>query len=228
MDTKRNGKKATPVSLFTLIELLVVIAIIAILASMLLPALSKARAAAQQTKCLSNIKQCGLGMTMYVNDCDGWLPQIFDANWSSWVQIFKDQGFLPKAALSCPTVSVPNLEVTTSNFYGMQISYQNRKYDAVTAKFPPSNTAYVFDSANTDDSSIQWWYVYASNGVANEGTVMLRHRERSSALYFDGHATSADKNELSNLNSRIYDAEWNVIPYIVSGMDSAGRKINFL
>src|SRR6202011_6192032 len=59
---------------FTLIELLVVIAIIAILAAILFPVFAQAREQARKAVCLSNCKQIGLGMMMYVQDYDETYP----------------------------------------------------------------------------------------------------------------------------------------------------------
>jgi prepilin-type N-terminal cleavage/methylation domain-containing protein len=68
---KNNHKTAAG---FTLVELLVVMAVIAVLAALLLPALSRAKAKAQRTACLNNLRQINLGVRMYSNDAGDATP----------------------------------------------------------------------------------------------------------------------------------------------------------
>src|SRR5262245_54302020 len=75
-----GGRRSDPNGGFTLIELLVVIAIIAILASLLLPALTKAKEQGSRARCISNVKQILLATHMYVTDNNDWMPYT---SWSS-------------------------------------------------------------------------------------------------------------------------------------------------
>ena len=113
---------------FTLVELLVVIAIIAILASLLLPALGRAREAGKRVACASNIRQVLYGLHLYSEDHDGrFLPQYQTASSQTYYPTFVDPRILDYGVslqvLGCPSGAVArDTPFTDSNWRGPYIS----------------------------------------------------------------------------------------------------------
>lgn len=161
VDIQRGG--------FTLIELLVVIAIIAILAAMLLPALAAAKKKAQQTYCLNNLKQIGIGFVLYVGDYSDVMPAdaSHGAKWQPedwiywWPKTFGGS-IPPRGSLACP--GFENGQIAA------MIKYSNTNINNSIFRCPADNSD---KGRNTNpqkwtDGSPIYEYSYSVNSAADQ------------------------------------------------------------
>lgn len=180
---------------FTLIELLIVIAIIAILASMLLPALQKAKHKAKEITCANQLKQLGTTFSLYANDNQGWLPRDSDDDGAPWVNKLDDYlglNVIYTKEATCGIFKCPswywmqydsykrpgisyciNYHVTGPGKYHKKLSNIDR----------PGSKVLLGDSACSGTSASRN-YAYDGN---NTYRFLARHINKANILYCDTH-----------------------------------------
>ena len=210
MKTLKRVNRKNKVCLFTLIELLVVIAIIAILASMLLPALGRARQMAYKSSCGNNMKQIGTAMMMYANDYDDIIAPTMYKEFVSGVPSFfflkEGRGSLAiyvDKVFICPARLVNDYTwYYVNNNYGVNINIARfEAWGGVNVftklnnlKYSHSGIMYAGETTRVD--SMQGDFPYYGMTYQYPTYFDFRHLGTMNNLMLDGHVESRNRNQV--------------------------------